>query len=472
MQLPGISAAASAETPGLWAALRRELRIGERGSLRAFLIRSASGSFALQVASTLLRMATGVLLARAMGASAFGTYAYVFAWIELLKLPTTLGLPILVTREVAAYCARKDWAHLRGLLVRANQAVLGMSLALMLLAGALTWLLADRIQNPHLAPTFWLALLLLPILGLESLRGACLAGLQRVLLAQIPGILVRPVVLLGPLAAIWWLGGQPLMPELVMSLQVVSGVCAFALGTAWLLRSLPREVKTTPPAYQTRAWIGGCASFLLMGGLLLINSQVDIIMLGWLRQPAEVGVYRVVGVCAGLVAFAFGATCGILFPTLARLHAEAKLPQLQRLLTRVSRAVLLFSLPAFLALACFGGTILALVFGQEYAVGSTALAILAVGQFSLSAMGFAGQVLTASGYAREVATRVAVLATLNAALNALLIPAWGINGAALATSLSLVIWNVLLTTLAYRRLGLHAGPFRLPWLGARHATSP
>ena len=429
--------------------------MGDPESLRAHLIRGASGSFALNVANKLLGLATGVLLARALGASGFGIYAYAFTLLALLKVPTALGLPTLVMRNVAVYHAQKDWGHLRGLLVRANQAVLSMSLLVMLLAGGTAWLLANRFQNPQALTTFWLALLLLPFFGLTALRGACLRGLHRVVLGQTPEFLVRPALFLVLIGAVWLLG-ERLTPEWAMGLQVIAVGCAFVLGAVWLLRCLPREMKGTAPAYETRAWAGSALPFLLVGGQHLINAQTDIIMLGWFKTAAEVGVYRVASIGAGVVFFAFAAAYGALAPSIARLHAEGDTARLQRVITLSARAILLLSVPVALALVFLGRWLLSGIFGPEYAVGATALAILAFGQLVTAGMGLAVPILNMTGHERDTAKVLAVSVLVNVALNALLIPLWGIEGAALAAVISVAMWNILLSVLAYRRLGLQA----------------
>lgn len=444
-----------ANSAGLRAAVRRELRIGDRGSLRAHLIRGAGGSLALKVVSALLSLVVGVLLARALGANQYGIYALALAWLGLLKVPTTLGLPALVTREVAAYSARQDWARLRGLLVRANQVVVGMSFLLILLAGGASWLLARWFEGPQAFATFWLALLLLPLSGLAALRAACFRGLHQVVLGQIPEALVRPVVFLVLITAAWLPGSRPLTPELAMALQVVAVGVTFLVGAAWLLRRLPREAKSAAPTYDTRTWAISSLPFLVLGGLNLINAQTDIIMLGWFGTTGDVGVYRVAGIGASLSVFALGAANAVLGPTITRLHAEGDMRRLQHLATRSARAILLLSLPATMPLVFFGGPILSTVFGSGYAVGATALAILALGQLLNAGMGSVAALLTMTGNERDTAKGVGLAALFNVALNAFLIPLWGISGAALASVLSLGLWNVLLAAVVHRRLGLH-----------------
>ena len=440
----------------------RKMGLDRDAEFTGHLLRGAGGSFALKAAATLLSLAGGVVLARALGATRYGVYAYAFAWLELLKVPATLGLPILVTRTVAVCHASNDWGRMRGLLVRANQAVLGISLVLMLLAGGAGWVLVDRVQHPGILATLWLALLLLPLSGLAGLRSACLCGLQWVVLGQVPDAVIRPVAFLILLGGAWLLGAG-LTSELAMTLQVAAVAVAFSSGAVLLLGRLPPPVKQAVPVFDTRVWARAALPFLFAHGLALVNGQTDLIMLGWFTSAADVGIYRVVSLGAGFVAFPIAVSLSVLGPYVARLHAEGKAAQLQVIITLSARATLVLALPVAAAILLFGNNILLHVFGPEYQPGGTALIILAVAQLFHAGVGMAGVTLDMTGHQNDTAKGFAVAAVLNVVLNAFLIPLWGIEGAAIATAVSLATWTVLLALLVARRLGLDATALaRLP----------
>lgn len=65
-----------------------------------------------------------------------------------------------------------------------------------------------------------------------------------------------------------------------------------------------------------------------------------------------------------------------------------------------------------------------------------------------------GNILNMTGHERDAALGLALGAFINIVLNAVLVPVWDIEGAALATGMSLVVWNVFLVTRVRRRLSL------------------
>lgn len=198
--------------------------------------------------------------------------------------------------------------------------------------------------------------------------------------------------------------------------------------------------------------------FALLAGLGIVNTQTDVLMLGFLGRPEDVGFYRIASRVASLVAFAMTAVGGTLAPRIAALHAVGKRAEMQILSTKATLATSLFALPMALALV-FGGSWVLLLFGEEFQKGATALAILSVGQLINATMGMAVLLLTMTGHHALVARTLAVSAFLNIALNALLIPPFGVSGAALATTITYCTWTVALALLVRSRLDINATVF-------------
>ena len=143
-----------------------------------------------------------------------------------------------------------------------------------------------------------------------------------------------------------------------------------------------------------------------------------------------------------------------LAPAVASLHIAGDMQRLQRVVTASARAMLAISLPIALVMIVFGQPVL-VIFGPEFTQGATALAILSTGQLVNVAMGSVGLLLMMTGHERDTAWGVGIATVVNVALNGLLIPRWGIEGAAVATATSLVVWNLLLAVWVYRKLGIH-----------------
>ncbi|MDZ7736301.1 MAG: polysaccharide biosynthesis C-terminal domain-containing protein [Gammaproteobacteria bacterium] len=186
----------------------------------------------------------------------------------------------------------------------------------------------------------------------------------------------------------------------------------------------------------------------------IIIQHTDTLMIGVLKSASETGIYHVVSQIAMLVAFMLTAINMVIAPHIARFYESGEFIKLQELVSGGARVAILGAIPFMLVFIFFGYGILAIVFGNEFTTGYTALWILCLGQFFNVAMGSVGLILNMTGHAWYSSAGVAIAALANIVLNALLIPPFGMIGAAVATAISLLIWNILLCWWVYRLTGL------------------
>ncbi|MEX0729495.1 MAG: flippase [Aquisalimonadaceae bacterium] len=434
--------------------------VGRSGSLRRRIVRGGLGSFAVKLASTLSAFLLAVLLARALGPEGYGIYTYAFALVSLLAIPAQLGLPTLVVRETARAQAKEQWELMRGVWRWATGVVALLSLGLALASAAAAWAFADSFTDMQLG-TFWWGVILVPVLALANLRGAALRGLRKVVLGQLPELIIRPAMLIILiLVALPWLPPDTFSPMAAMKLHVLAAAFAFLVGAGLLWRSRPRAlVRAVGSAYEPRKWLGSLVSLALLAGMQIFNKYTDILMLGIFGEAEEVGIYRIAMQAAILVAFGFQATSMVVAPYFTRLYEQGDVKRLQYLVTITTRIMLLVAVPIVVIFIIFGESILGLIFGSEYVAGYMALSILAIGKLLSSAFGPVAFLLNMTGNERSTAKAAAAGAGGNVLLNFILIPLYGMNGAAIATAVTLVSWHVILWWIARRELGIQTLPF-------------
>lgn len=424
-------------------------------SLKKYFLKGVSGSFTLKISSVILGLGSNIILARYLGPNEYGIYAFVMSIIGLLTVPTVLGLPEYLVREISKYKVQSDWERLKGLLRRANQIVFYVSVSLTAL---LAFFSKFVISNEDTLKAFLVALPLLLINPLNSLRKASLQGLRHVILGQLPEFTVRPALFVS-LLLIAWLSRIKFDSSQAVGLQLVCAAITFLLGAYFLIKVLPQEVKKANELYETKCWLKGALPFLFLGSMFLINNQTDIIMLGILRSSAEVGIYKVAMQGAQLVVFILMAVNVTIRPVISELYTSRQMEKLQRMLTLSVRVVVSVSLPIGLILIFFGDILIKIVFGIEYTAASYPLAVLCFGQVVNAGMGSVALVLNMTGNEQDTLKAVTTAAVVNIFLNFLLIPYFGIKGAAWATSISMICWNVISTIFVYKRLNIWAHIF-------------
>ena len=157
----------------------------------------------------------------------------------------------------------------------------------------------------------------------------------------------------------------------------------------------------------------------------------------------RVGIYNVALPTSRLITAATKSIAVLFVPVASELDARGKEQELISIYKAVTKWVLSLALPGFLLMALFSESILMIMFGAEYVGGATALSILAFALIISSVLGPANYVLQTYGKTRIVMKGYFIDAGVNFILNLLLIPLYGINGAAIATGFSFVLVSVI-----------------------------
>jgi len=436
-------------------AILGEVLLGKEEShaVRKRMVAGLGGLVGLRIAFGALSFVLTIILARTLGTGGFGAYTFAFAWIVLLGVPAVLGMDQLLIREIAAYQVKSEWGLMRGLMRRANAAVFLASAGIGLGAGAVTWVLREHWSGQRLT-TFWIALLLLPLITLTRVRQAALQGLHRVVLGSTPERLIQPALLLAFVAACYSFRRQLLTSPAAMGLNLLATGIAFAVGARWLRGAIPPLVKDIEPAYRDKAWARSALPMVFLAGAGVLFGQAGTLVLGAVKGASAVGIYGVADKGAELLAFVLVAQNAAFASTAASLYAAGDVERLQRFATRVARLTLLASLPLAILFIGFGHWFLRFCYGAQYTEAQEALAILSVGQLVNVGMGMNVMLLMMTGHERSAARAIAASAVACIALNLLLVPRWGMDGAAISSASSLVLVNVLASIALYREIGI------------------
>lgn len=424
--------------------------------MRRHLIRGALGTGGLGVLQRGLGLLTTIVIARNLGVDGYGYFAFAMAAVSVIATPTQLGLPQLLTREVATSHTRGDWSLMRGTRRRAVQlAVIAVVLSLTVIGGGLLFV---PVEIAALDPeTFVFALALLPLIAAIAITNSLMTGLRLVIHASWPGSVLQPLTfLLVLLALIAWL--PPLKPPMAVGANIVAYAVALIVATYLLKRHWPKEASNAKPDYRRGTWTRRMVPFAMLAGINLINQKTGVMLLGIMTTAEDVGIYNVALQGSLVVSFALIASNAVIAPNVARLYAQKAQHHLQRLLTMSTAGVSVVAGAAAFVLIVWGHEILDLLFGGPFVRSYLSLCILVIGQLINVAMGSVGLFLVMTGHETDAVRALVVSAVVNLSLNVVLIPQFGIAGAASATAVSVVLWNVILAIQLYRRLHLVPGP--------------
>ncbi|HEX5184739.1 MAG TPA: flippase [Allosphingosinicella sp.] len=431
--------------------------------LGPFMIRAVTGSGVLQIGGMAVSFLVGVQLARGLGLAGYGLYGLAIAVVTLASVPGEFGLPKLVMREVAAAAVRKDFPSLLGVIGWANRVSLGLSVLAAVFIACAAVLFRHRLEPGLVVALLW-GIPVIPLVAVGKIEGAALQGLHNVVLGQAGIYFLRPLFFSACLALLFWLAPKA-GPGGAMALNAITAALALILTAYWLKSRLPKPGRRTS-VVQGRAWLSATVPMALTDGMRILQAQLGVVMMGVLNSPSEVGLFRIAASTATMIAIPIALITSVTNALLASLHAEGDTVRLQKLNTHSAWAmtigVLALALPLFLA----GRFLLIFFFGGEYGPAATALDILCFGQLISAAFGLNSTLLDMTGHERRTTRAMIIGLVVNVVALAALAPRWGNVGAAWATTLSLLVWNVLTWVDAWKLVGIDTSVLPRPAGGA------
>lgn len=264
------------------------------------------------------------------------------------------------------------------------------------------------------------------------------------------------VVALGPVSA-----PTPLLPSVALAAGAfITGLSALLLILIKLRR--PRHTVGASPAATTVPHGNVCEpGSLLRSGFVFAVSAVSsmlvtegsIIVAGIFLTPDQVGIYSVAQRLSLLAAFGLNSFEMVAAPRFSRLSSSGNLAQLKIYGRQVSAIIFWASLPIILPLAAFPSSIVAATVGPSFLPAAPAVTILMIGQAVNAYTGVTNTYLNMTGGQKVLARIITAAAVLNVALSTILIPLFGISGAAIAMTASLMFWNLAALTFIHRRDG-------------------
>jgi O-antigen/teichoic acid export membrane protein len=259
--------------------------------------------------------------------------------------------------------------------------------------------------------------------------------------------------------------------QVVTAMLVSSGV-ALALTSLAMRRLRPRATDGVVPVYDAPAWRRVALPLLVIGATEALMNRTGVLMLGWFGDIKGAGIYSLAFSIAFVVVLPRTALNTLFAPAVSSLFIRNEQATLQALVTRAASWTLIAAAGIALVLAVLAGPLLNW-FGPSVEDGVTALRILLLGQMLAASAGSQLYVMTMTGHERSAAALLVISAIANAIASAILTRFFGLTGAAVATSLSLVLWNTAMAFFLWRRLQLVPGVLALfRWPIANSSAPP
>lgn len=451
--LAATDAAATDQTPLLQRVRALVMAGGDRGQVQ----RDALTAFLVRVASAALLYLTQVVLARWMGGYEFGIYVLAWTWVLILGGLSHLGLSVAMIRLLPAYKEDGEGDLLRGLLFGGRLIAIGVATAIAAMGFAGLYFLGPRLIGQHMIWPAYLALVCLPMFALTDLQDGIGRARGWMGVALLPPYVLRPLFLLGGMVAAH-AAGLPMTGVTAVGAAIGATWLAAIVQTIVVQRRLGTEITTGPRRYAFKSWLGTSLPLLIIYACELTLQNADLVILSMYESPAEIGKYFAAAKTMALVMFVHYAVGSAIAHKFSALNARGDREQLKAFVKDAVHWTFWPSLVAACGILLVGKPLLWL-FSADFTSAYPVMFILVLGFLVRASMGPAEFLLNMLGEQTLCAAVLVVTAALNIALNFVLIPRFGIIGAAAATSIALTVAAVLNYLVARRRLDLEISIF-------------
>ncbi len=375
-----------------------------------------AGTLALKAVNFLFN----VFVIRKLGDDRFGQYSVVLAFAGIYQIFAELGVSQYAMRETARDHRRADDLFWNLISVRVILALIAMILmpGIAVLMGYSQQLVLGIFL---FACTFLLSAILAPIQGLLTAFERFDAVTSQQVLGQIVFVIFGAIFLFSGLSYIWLIVASliSIIPQIMMGMYLVRRN-----------RMLTQKPKVTP-AFWAKLVLAGLPFGMITLSLSVVY-KIDTILLKHFTSDSEVGWYNAAyNLVFSLMFLAYGFKEAIV-PSLTRTYASDP-TQVEHWYYRTVKFMLVLSMPIAVGGMLVSGKLVDLLYGVEYAPAALALAIL-IWDVPLNMFtSFCGNITTIISQERQAARIYALLAVVKVAANWLVIPRFGLLGAAIVT---------------------------------------
>ena len=414
----------------------------QRDAIFVFLVRAASAG---------ILYVSQIILARWMGAADYGIYVWVWTLVLILGGISHLGVGPSLMRLLPYYRESGQLDLLRGLLIGSRWLafVMGSVVSFAAYWGLRTF--AADVADLYLLPAM-LGAICIPLFAMTDLQDGLGRAQGWMAIALVPPYILRPLVLLS-MMALAHAAGFP-MDAISATLSAIAACWAASMvQTLMVQQRLDDEIPAGPRAYDFTFWIRSSLPLLAIYASELVLQNTDVLVLSAYLPPHVVGMYFAAAKTMALVMFVHYAVGSAVAKDFAALHARGDRAALVAYARDAVSWTFWPSLAATAALLVLGEPLLWL-FSPAFTEAYPVMVVLAAGFLFRASVGPAEFVLNALGEQKACAAVAASAAALDIGLNLVLVPMFGMIGAAIATAVALATAATLYAIVARRRLGL------------------
>ncbi|MCB0508053.1 MAG: oligosaccharide flippase family protein [Bacteroidetes bacterium] len=401
-----------------------------------------------------LRFISGVLIGRFYGAEASGQLTLIVTVMGLFSIFINFGVKEALQKLIPELREKYNLKTAYSVFLKGNQLILLLSL----LAGVVLYTIAPYLttywEEPNMLWLFRASGIFLPFFVLGDLNYFSLRAALKVHTANM-SLMIPTIIRLLVLLIITFYFYNSYNPIYLhwSTLCVLPWLFSLYPIYKYFHQPAAKEDKITTTEHKEIMLL---ALPMLMTYLAFaVNNSADVFILKDNDIGTDlVGIYKTCTNISMLAATLLVALNTTVQPKMTQLYAQNNMSEVQRISVKSSKLIFLLSIPVFIILLFFSKQVMWL-YGEEFMKGAICLSILTIGQVVNTICGPVAQLLNGTGYHKQFRNISFLGMAINIIANLILIPFYGIMGAAIANSISMMVWNIVGTFYIKQKFGFY-----------------
>lgn len=397
-----------------------------------------------------------IIIARQFGPEPYGLFSLAAIISGLVVTFSMLGLSEGLTRFVPYYRGKKEFGKINYIV----KTTLIVTLIATILTSVLLYFLADTISvlifhDAGLSIYLKIISFVGPFAALSSVFLPLIRGFER---AATYSMLINVLqngskLLLLILFVYMGLGANSI------TLSYLFAYILLALASYWLGKGILKSLKAGSSLKEddrkkvTSELITYSWPLIFVGLLFMLFYWTDSLVLGYFKDAAIVGIYNAAITLVSLFGVAPDLFMQLFLPLIISKYSENKRTMIKDLTKQVSKWIYMINLPLFMILLAFPGVVINFFFGPEFLAAEMPLRILAFGALSSGFLSLVLGLVSMRGDSKTILKGYATFGIINLILDIILVKFWGMNGAAIATAIVWILFNLSFTIIIKKRLG-------------------
>jgi O-antigen/teichoic acid export membrane protein len=236
--------------------------------------------------------------------------------------------------------------------------------------------------------------------------------------------------------------------------------CFITLLLAWIWYRKYFQITAPNSTIPLRPLLLASLTFFVVGLMNYLRNATETLILGHFYTEDYAGIFKATQKVSSVIAFSLFSAIVAAAPVFAELYKQNRFDELKHTVQKTTALIFWTALPVFLLLVLFPEFILQL-FGKDFTRGNNALMLMCAGQFFNATMGPANNMLLMVNKQRTVLYITIINNLICAAAGWIIIPAYGLQGAAAVNLLGVLIPNIAAISIIRLQFGFFTFNYKM-----------